>query len=233
MNRKTVDLLVYSMIIPCFFSALLCSNAAITTLSEQFRQGSRHCIVIDPGHGGVDGGATSCTGQLESALNLELSLRLNDLFRFLGYDTKMIRTEDVSIYTKGETIAQKKISDLKERVRIVNQTEGSLLVSIHQNTFSDSRYHGAQVFYPSTPGSKDLADSLQGAFISCLKQGKSRKSKPCSGIYLMDHIQTTGVLIECGFLSNPEEEAKLRTPYYQKQLCGIIACCVSSFVSNT
>ena len=115
-----------------------CRTVSVMVEAAPLKRGN--CIIIDAGHGGEDGGATSCRGVLESTYNLEISLRLNDLLHLLGYDTRMTRTTDTSIYTKGETIAQKKISDLKERVRIVNKTENALLLSIHQNNFTDSRY---------------------------------------------------------------------------------------------
>lgn len=217
-------------------SVLLITNwgsRAVTVIAENTPIERKHCIIIDPGHGGVDGGATSCTGLLESTLNLEISLRLNDLFHLLGYDTRIIRTGDISVYTKGETIAQKKISDLKERVRIVNETENAILVSIHQNNFSDSRYSGAQIFYSSTAQSKQLAEQLQTAFKETINQGSNRMCKKSNGIYLMEHINKPGILIECGFLSNPEEESKLRRPEYQKQLSCVVAATISSFLSNT
>ena len=207
------------------------SNRAITVLAELTPPERHHTIIIDPGHGGVDGGATSCTGVPESRFNLEISLKLNDFLRFLGYDTRMIRTEDISVYTKGETIAAKKASDLKERVRICNETENAMLLSIHQNNFSDSRYFGAQVFYAS--GSEALAKELQTAFRQTLNPGSRRQEKKSSGIYLMEHISCPGVLIECGFLSNPQEEGRLRTASYQKQLAALIGCTVSRYLSNT
>lgn len=208
-------------------------SRAVTVIAEKTPPSRDHCIIIDAGHGGVDGGATSCTGIPESAYNLEIALRLNDLFRLLGYDTRMIRTTDISVYTKGETIAQKKISDLRERVRITNETENALLVSIHQNIFQDSRYRGAQVFYANTEGSKDLAVQLQTAFIDALNPGSRRQCKKSDGIYLMEHITQPGILVECGFLSNPQEEANLKNPEYQQQLCCVIASTVDSYLSNT
>ncbi len=208
-------------------------SRAVTVMAENQPPERAHTILIDPGHGGEDGGATSCTGILESTYNLEISLRLNDLFRLLGYDTRMMRTTDTSIYTKGTTIAQKKISDLKERVRITNETPNALLLSIHQNQFSDSRYSGAQVFYPDTPGSRELANAMQSALVSSLNPGSNRKCKESKGVYLMDHIQKPGLLIECGFLSNPQEEAKLKSKAYQQKLCCVIASTVDTFLSNT
>ena len=205
-------------------------SRAVTAVSERIPLPREHCIVIDAGHGGIDGGATSCTGKLESSYNLEISLRLRDLLHLMGYQTKMIRTTDESVYTKGETIAQKKVSDLKERVRLVNETDSGVLVSIHQNQYPDSRYSGAQVFYAATPGSDLLAKNLQKNLASCLTPPTKRKEKKISGVYLMEHIKCTGILLECGFLSNPGEEARLSEPSYQKQLCCVIAASLNEFL---
>ena len=191
----------------------------------------RHTIVIDAGHGGIDGGATSVSGKLESGYNLEIALRLNDLCHLLGMDTAMIRTTDTSIYTEGKTIGAQKISDLKERVRIINDARNAVLVSIHQNTYSDSRYNGAQVFYAGTPGSDALAKKLQTAFVNTVNPGSSRLSKRSKNVFLMERIDCTGVLIECGFLSNPEEDAKLQQDDYQKQLCCVIVATLSEYLN--
>ena len=201
---------------------------AITAIQQNKPIQREHTIIIDAGHGGIDGGATSCTGVLESKLNLEIALRLDDLLHFLGYETIMIRTTDTSIYTQGNTIASQKVSDLKERVRICNETENAVLISIHQNTFSDSRYSGAQVFYAPTSDSRELASAFQTSLVTALNPGSNRKCKKSNGIYLMEHIECTGILIECGFLSNPAEEAKIRSEEYQKKLC----CVFSSVLSN-
>ena len=204
-------------------------SRAVTAISENMPPEWERCYIIDPGHGGVDGGATSCTGKPESAFNLEISLRLRDLLHFMGCQTRMIRTDDSSVYTAGETISAKKMSDLKERVRICNETEGAVLLSIHQNMFPESRYSGAQVFYPATENSDALANALQKSMITWLNPGSNRNAKRSSNVYLLEHISCPGVLIECGFLSNPEEEARLRSEEYQKQLCCVIAATVTQF----
>ena len=224
---------LYILVILGVLAAAQLASRTATVMAERQPVKRQHCIVIDAGHGGEDGGAVSCTGKCESGYNLAIACRLNDLMNLLGYDTRMIRTEDTAVYTKGETIAQKKASDLKERVRIVNETEDALLLSIHQNHFPDSRYSGAQVFFSRNPGSDALAKALQDAFVATLNPGSNRKSKPSSGVYLMEHIQCTGVLIECGFLSNPEEERKLSRPDYQKKLCAVIAATAAGYLSNT
>ena len=197
-------------------------NKAIETIAESKRTADRHTIIIDPGHGGEDGGATSCTGVLESKFNLDIALRLNDLMHLLGMNTLMIRDTDRSIYTQGETIAQKKVSDLRERVRIINETDNAIVVSIHQNTFPDGQYWGTQVFYPNTGDSKELAGQLQKQFQISLTPQNKRVIKQTKGIYLMEHIQCTGILVECGFLSNPEEREKLKLPAYQQQMAFAI-----------
>lgn len=233
MKKKRGWLIAYAVCIIGFILLLQGADRAVTTIAEKLPVPREHCIVLDAGHGGLDGGAVSCTGKLESSFNLEITLRLNDLFHLLGYDTRMIRTTDTSVYTSGETIAQKKVSDLKERVRIINETENALLLSIHQNNFSDGKYSGAQVFYSSREGSQALAEALQSAFVSTVNPGSNRRCKEASGIYIMEHIRCPGALIECGFLSNAPEESLLRSPEYQQKLCCVIAATVTGFLSNT
>ena len=206
-----------------------CRTVSVMVENASIKRGN--CIVIDAGHGGEDGGATSCRGVLESTYNLEISLRLNDLFHLLGYDTRMIRTTDTSIYTKGETIAQKKISDLKERVRIVNKTENALLLSIHQNNFTDSRYSGAQMFYSkdNAEGEK-LAGVMQKQFVSLLQPDNTRETKPVGDeLYLLNNTKNPAVMIECGFLSNPEEAQKLENEDYQRQVAFTVLTGISEY----
>lgn len=205
---------------------------AVSTLKENSSVHRVHTVIIDAGHGGIDGGATSCTGVLESAVNLEIALRLENVMHLLGYKTVMIRTTDRSIYASGTTIAAQKVSDLRERVRIVNETDGGVLISIHQNTFSDSRYGGAQVFYAGNEDSKELASALQKEWISTLNPDSHRSAKKGEGIYLLQNITNPGVLVECGFLSNPKEEALLRSHDYQKKMCCVIASTVSGFLTD-
>lgn len=223
----------YLLAVIVFVGIAQIGSDAVTAVKQNTPVPRKYCFVIDAGHGGIDGGATSCTGVLESTINLEIALKLNDLMQFLGFDTVMTRTTDTSIHIKGETIAAQKVSDLKERVRIVNETENAVLISIHQNTFSDSRYGGAQVFYAANGNSRQLAEKLQTAFSQTVNTGSNRKCKTSKGIYLMEHIEQMGLLIECGFLSNPQEEAKLRNHAYQKQLCTVIASTIGTYLSNT
>lgn len=224
--------LFYCAVVSLFLFGTLLGNKTVETISEMMPMERLHRIVIDAGHGGVDGGAVSCSGKNESSFNLQIALRLNDLMHLMGYDTVMIRSTDTSVYTSGQTIAQKKVSDLKQRVTIVNRTQNAVLVSIHQNTFPESQYSGAQVFYSKSSGSEELAKLLQEELVACLNPGSSRKAKQGSGIYLLDKTTTPGVLVECGFLSNPQEEQALRTPEYQKKICCVISAAVARFLAS-
>ena len=220
----------YLLTVIVFIAVAMWGSEASTTIAQNRPVQRQRTIVVDAGHGGIDGGATSCSGVLESKLNLDIALKLEAVLQLMGFDTVMIRTTDTSIYTQGNTIASQKVSDLKQRVRIVNETPNALLISIHQNTFPDGRYSGAQVFYSGDDAGKALAQALQTNFNQTLCRGSNRKSKKADGVYLMQNIDCTGVLIECGFLTNPEEEAKLRDSEYQNKLCCVIASTVSTFI---
>lgn len=223
--------LLYLITAIIFIGATVGTSRTVTTIAENIPVSRSITLVIDAGHGGIDGGATSCSGVLESQINLEIALRLDDLCHLLGYRTVMIRRNDISVYTEGMSIAAKKASDLRQRVKTVNETEGAILISIHQNIFADSRYWGAQVFYAETPGSQALAKQMQQAFVTTVNKGSNRQEKAAKNVYLMQHIQKPGVLIECGFLSNPEEEARLRNKEYQNRICCVILSALSQYLS--
>ena len=231
--RKSASILLfYILIVSLFLTATYWGSRATSVIAQKIPMERKHTVIIDAGHGGEDGGATSCTGKLEKEYNLEIAMRLNDLMHLMGLHTKMVRTTDISVYTQGQTIAAKKVSDLKNRVNAVNETENGLLVSIHQNTFSDGKYSGAQVFYAAEGESQVLAEQLQSTFCQTLNPGSNRRCKRADGVYLMEHIEKTGILVECGFLSNVQEEAKLRTSEYQKKLSCVIAATVCNFLDR-
>ena len=190
-------------------------------------------VVIDAGHGGEDGGALSHSGVQESSINLEISLRLNDLMHFLGVRTRMIRTWDIAVYTEGaQTIAEKKVSDIHNRVKMVEETPNALLVSIHQNNFPEAKYRGAQVFYAATEGSESLAKQTQQYLATHVDTKNHRECKAAKDIYLMKHVSCTAILVECGFLSNEAEEQLLRDECYQKKLASAICCSVIDYLEE-
>ena len=194
-------------------------------------RGNAPLVYVDPGHGGEDGGAISVTGVKESALNLEVSLRLRDLLRLCGIPTAMTREGDYALYEEGSaTFSQKKASDLRRRAAILRSCPEAILLSIHQNKFPEAKYRGAQTFFGA--GSRELAEALQNALCRGLDPDNHRKSKPAEGIYLLEKIPNTAVLVECGFLSNPAEEALLRTPDYQKKLSCAISAGLLNYLAN-
>lgn len=234
---KTSDFLkryayVYLYVVSaCLLIGYFVGNSALSVHNPQpFTL--RPTLVIDAGHGGIDGGTTSCTGVLESKFNLEISKRLDRLLSLLGYETVMVRTEDVSVATEGNTIREQKRSDLRNRVNLVNEMDSPIYVSIHQNFYPESRYSGPQVFYASSQEGKDLATLMQANLNEAFASSSKRSCKKSDGVYIMQHIDCCGILIECGFLSNPEEESKLKTPEYQKNLCSVIAATLANHIEK-
>ena len=182
-------------------------------------------LVLDAGHGGEDGGAVSITGVPESKINLAIVLKLRDVLGLYGVDPILLREEDVSLHDSGAgTLREKKRSDLKNRVAAVETVEGGTLLSIHQNTYPGSRYHGAHVFYAPAEGSQSLAEHVQNSIKASLQPDNERAVKRIPDtVYIMNHVTCPAVLIECGFLTNPEEEAMLRDEDYQRRLSAVIA----------
>ena len=182
--------------------------------------------VIDAGHGGEDGGAVGTDGSRESDINLAIARRLEGLLALLGEETCMTRTEDVSIHSEGAaTLREKKRSDLKNRVALVNSTQGAVLVSIHQNSLpSSKRTHGAQVFFRKEEESAALANAVQRALNETVNLENEKVEKAIDpSIYLMKNVIAPAILIECGFLSNENETALLKSTDYQQKLAVVIA----------
>ena len=152
-------------------------------------------------------------------------LKLRAVLGLYGVDPILLREEDVSLHdSDAGTLREKKRSDLKNRVAAVDAVEGGTLLSIHQNTYPGSRYHGAHVFYAPTEGSQELAEHFQNSIKAALQPDNERAIKRIPDtVYIMNHVTCPAVLIECGFLTNPEEEAMLRDEDYQRRLSAVIA----------
>ena len=190
-------------------------------------------VVIDAGHGGEDGGASSPDGVLESGLNLQFALRMRDLLQFAGVETMMLRETDTALYTDGcSGIAEKKVSDLKNRVLRTNQVPNAVLLSVHQNFFTEAKYRGAQVFYAKTDGSRELAEYMQSALRTNVDPDNHRQAKPSQGVYLMEHVKGTAVLVECGFLSNAAETALLQDEGYQQRLSAAVCGALTEWLEG-
>ena len=189
-------------------------------------QAPRPVLVIDPGHGGEDGGAVADDGTAESGVNLAVSLRLREILTFAGRETVMTRDEDVMLNDEGlATMRERKVSDLKNRVRLVNETPGAVLVSIHQNALPGMpSVHGAQVFYNGVPGGEGLAKAVQERLNQTVNTERAKVCKRIPDtIYLMKQVTVPAVLVECGFLSSPQETDRLKTTAHQTRLAVTIA----------
>lgn len=182
-------------------------------------------LILDAGHGGEDGGALSASGHKESEINLDIVLKAESLFAFLGTDTVLTRNSDISIHDPDcSSLREKKTSDLKNRVNLINNTPNAMLISVHQNTFTDSRYKGAQVFFCDGELSALWGEYTQMLFQSVLDKTNTRRATAVpEHVYLFSHIGCPAILIECGFLSNGEETALLLTDTYQRKIALILA----------
>lgn len=190
----------------------------VSAFSAQSQGNSSRIVVVDPGHGGEDGGAVAQDGTVESGLNLEVAQRLNDLLLFMGQETVMTRDSDISIYTEeAKTVHDRKVSDLKNRVKIVNSLDNSVLLSIHQNTLpGSSKTHGAQVFFNGVAGGDVLAKSMQACLNSIINVGNEKVAKRIPDtIYLAKNVTAPAVIVECGFLSNSGDTASLKSARHQ------------------
>lgn len=178
-------------------------------------------VIIDPGHGGVDGGAVSADGIVEKSINLNISMKLKSLCELAGIDVIMTRETDISIHdSNADTIKKQKTSDLHNRLKIADSHPEAILVSVHQNKYSGASSCGMQVFYSgNAPESKTLADCIQTYTVSNIQKSNDREVKQITkAVYLIYNAKQPAVLVECGFLSNREEAEKLNTESYQSEI---------------
>lgn len=214
----------------CFcLTALLVSCIAadryISPVFHQLEPAEAPVLILDAGHGGEDGGALTASGHKESEINLDIVLKLESLLAFLGTDAVLTRSEDVSIYDPGcATLREKKVSDLKNRTNLINNTPNAMVISVHQNTFTDSRYKGTQVFFGGGEISAQWGNLTQTLFQTTIDKNNTRSAAAVpEHVYLFKHVDCPAILVECGFLSNGEEAALLLTDTYQRKLALVLA----------
>lgn len=190
-------------------------------------------IVLDAGHGGMDGGCSAADGKTEKGINLNILLSVRDMARFFGYNVEATRTKDISIHDKGvEGLRNQKVSDMENRLELFNKYPNCICVSIHQNTFTDPKYSGAQMFYSDkNEESARLAEIMKSKFVSFLQPDNERETKLCKDeLYLCYYCNNPAVMVECGFLSNPEEAAKLTNKDYQQQVAFTVFSGINEFI---
>ena len=191
-------------------------------------------IILDAGHGGEDPGATSASGKHEKDLNLEIAFCLGEMLTEKGYAVVYTRTEDKMLYTETENIKGiRKISDLKNRCKIAREYPNAIFVSIHMNSFAESKYSGLQVYYSTkNEQSEKLAGYIQSSVKRELQPSNNRKTKQGKNMYLLENIENPAVLIECGFLTNTEEAEKLSKKEYQNLLSFSIICGIIEYMNT-
>jgi len=194
---------------------------------------NRPTIIIDAGHGGFDPGAVY-DGIEEKNINLNISLKLRDLFAISGYTVIMSRESDISTESSGKTLAEKKRSDMQNRLDLMKDTPNCIFLSVHQNAYT-GKSRGSQVFYSEkAAGSVSLAEQIQTEIVNTLQPDSTRSHKPAGDNYfLLRKATTPAVLIECGFLSDKAEAALLQNEEYTLKLCCCIYNGVCSYIDKT
>ncbi len=218
---------------------ILCVSFGIYGLyqtdGEQVFQASHQAtIVIDAGHGGMDGGAVGTTGVLEKNLNLEVAKKLEKLVTDGGGKALMTRGEDVSLHTDSDTtVREQKRSDLTFRRSFASDSGADAFISIHMNKFEQSQYRGAQIFYSKDENSKRLAECIKKQVVSVSEKSEGREIKEAyDTMFILQENKIPSVIVECGFLSNPEEEALLMSEDYQQQIAEAVYRGVCEFLQE-
>lgn len=228
------------------FSALILISVFMlkeikTVSSSQLTENKYPVIIIDAGHGGEDGGAVGADGTNEKDINLSIASKLNDILTVMGYSTRMVRTEDISIHNpNADTIRERKATDIHNRAAIMEEYENCLYISVHQNKYDDSSIWGAQTFYsPNDDASKNLAQFIQSSITAQIQPNNKRLIKESdTSVYVLYNATKPAVMVECGFVSNPNELSQLKTEEYQYQMAfsimsGIINYNISEVTNGT
>ena len=233
LNKKSLK---FAISMAAAFTVLaVCARVTDNALPAAADISDKPVIVLDAGHGGLDSGAVGKNGTLEKNVNLAVVLRLQQLLELSGFQTVLTRSEDISIYDPGtEGIRNQKLSDMDNRLELIQSYPDSIFLCIHQNNFTDPAYFGGQMFYNNNnPGNRTLAQLMQSRFAQ-LQPGNDREIKLTGDeLFLLKSNKNPSLMIECGFLSNPDEEAKLATAEYQQQLAFTIYSGLIDYLNAT
>lgn len=216
------------------FYANIKFSASVVKNKIHSNNGTDKVILVDPGHGGIDGGAVSKSGIMEKDINLRIGLKLRDKLINEGYKVIMTREEDKGLYEDEGRIRKKKIEDLNNRCKIKDESNCDMFISIHLNAFPESKYYGAQVWYSRNRDSQKLARIIQENLKNDLDSSNNRKEKAALDSYkvLRNNDDMPSVLVECGFLSNALEEQKLSNEEYQSKIAESITKSIKSYYNK-
>lgn len=222
------------IIIACFVTLAVCARITERALPTSGEASGKPVIVLDAGHGGLDSGAVGKAGTLEKDVNLSVVLTLREMFQMSGFEVVLTRDKDISIYDDGVVgIRNQKLNDMDNRLKIIQSYPDSIFLCVHQNNFTDPQYFGGQMFYNNNhPDNRTLAQIMQNRFAQ-LQPGNDREIK-LSGkeLFLLNTNKNPSLMIECGFLSNPEEEQNLATWEYQQKVAFTIYSGVMEYLDT-
>ena len=220
-NKKRIVFILIWTILPIGIFMIQTANdnlnKTVLTMSVPV---TNRTIIIDAGHGGEDGGAVSSNRVSEAQINLNIALKLQNLLEQSGATVVLTRSDENAIYDiDKKTLRQKKNSDLKNRVKIGNTSSADIFVSIHLNKIDQSQYYGWQTFYKNgNEQGKKLATCIQNNLNEAIQKENKRTPLKISDVYIIKNVEIPTTIVECGFLSNPEEEKQLQTDEYQNKL---------------
>ncbi len=218
-KRHQFIVTIMSVLLLC--SMMLLSREAALYVNGSVKEKPSYTVLIDSGHGGKDPGKIAVDGTLEKDINLSIALKLQTYLEAADITVVMTRTDDMGLYDPDAP--NKKAQDMKNRIALMEKSGADLVISIHQNSYSDSSIHGAQVFYYTTSAeSKILAETLQNILVTDLDPDNHRKAKANDSYYLLKKTPLPIVIVECGFLSNPTEAALLKSESYQDNAAWVI-----------
>jgi len=232
-NNKLIAVVIVLFVAMVSFLVVNLSFLKETMNNDISQIGSKK-ILIDAGHGGMDGGTSSKNGTLEKRINLSIAIKLKYNLQKLGYEVIMTREDDIGLYSRSGTIRQSYTEDLKKRCDLKKSSNCDMFISIHLNYFTQSKYSGAQVWYSSFKDSLPLASTIQNNLRIDLDPSNNRVQKPAKNAYkiLRENDIMPSVIVECGFLSNYEEEQKLKSNEYQEMIASSISKSVEEFFKS-
>jgi len=226
-------IIVFCALLCIWICAIIPTGESVPAVSRGSDTYSLHnyCLVLDPGHGGADGGAVSLSGTCESAINWDIAVRMFDLNRFLGQSCSLTREVEMIDYPDGlATLSSMKKWDTRQRVSFTNATPDAVLVSIHQNYYPNHVPSGLQILYNDDITAKELSVCLQEWTRIQLMPDNRRVSAPASeDIYIMNHVNCPAILVECGFLSHPVESGLLDTDSYRLKMAAVLTAGIYCF----
>lgn len=235
-KRKRIELVLFAVITSVTMVSIKTNNIQNQEVVKETTAtpATGKIVVLDAGHGGEDGGATGSNGTTEAELNLQITLKVQKLLEQNGTTVILTRSNENAIYDlDAKTLKQKKVSDIKNRVKIGNSSSADIFVSIHLNKIPQQQYYGWQCFYKDkNEQSEKLAKSIQNSLNEAIQKENNRLAMKINNIYIVKNVEIPISIVECGFLSNPQEEQELQQEEYQNRIAWGIYTGICEYFST-